>query len=73
MGKFSRAINVRNEDVLHSQKGKSARSPFVTLLSRRAQSGRWSSFGKRVWFNESHILLIISFFTCCFIYSIYCW
>jgi len=48
------------------------RSPFVTLLSRRAQSGRWSSFGKRVWFTESHIVLISSFFTC-FIYSIYCW
>jgi hypothetical protein len=25
----------------------STRSPFVTLLSRHAQSGRWSSFGKR--------------------------
>ena len=39
-----------------------ARSPFVSLLSRRSQSGRWSSFGKRVWFTESHIILIISFF-----------
>jgi len=37
-------------------------SPFVTLLSRRAQSGRWSFFGKRVWFSESHIVLIISFY-----------
>ena len=36
-------------------------SPFVTLLPRRAQSGRWSSFGKLVWFTESHIVLIISF------------
>jgi len=36
-------------------------SPFLTLLSRRAQSGRWSSFGKLVWFTESHIVLIISF------------
>ena len=36
-------------------------SPFVSLLSRRAQYGRWSSFGKRVWFTESHIVLIISF------------
>ena len=35
-----------------------ALSPFVTLLSRRAQSFRWSSFGKRVWFTESHIVLI---------------
>jgi len=38
-----------------------ARSPFVTLLSRRAQYGRWSSFGKRVWFTESHTVLMISF------------
>ena len=49
------------------------RSPFVTLLSRSAQSGRWSSFGKRVWFTESRRILIISFFICCFIYSIYSW
>jgi len=39
----------------------STRSPFVTLLSRRAQFGRWSSFGKRVWFTVSHTVLIISF------------
>ena len=25
-----------------------------------AQSGRWSSFGKRVWFTESHIIYVIS-------------
>ena len=42
--------------------GYSAWSPFVTLLSRRAQFGRWPSFGKRVWFTESHIVLIISFY-----------
>ena len=36
-------------------------SPFVSLLSRCAQYGRWSSFGKRVRFTESHIVLIISF------------
>ena len=53
--------------------GPSTRSPFVTLLSQRAQSGRWSFFGKRVWFTESHIVLIISFFIYCFIYLIYCW
>ena len=35
-------------------------STFVTLLSRCAQSGRWSSFGKRGWFTESHVVLIIS-------------
>jgi len=51
----------------------STRLPFVTLLSRRAQSGRWSSFGKRVWFSDSHKGLIISFSTCCFIYSNYSW
>jgi len=39
----------------------STQPSFVTLLSRRAQSGRLSSFGKRVWFTESHIVLIISF------------
>jgi len=26
------------------------RSPFVTWLSWCTQSGRWSSFGKQVWF-----------------------
>ena len=36
-------------------------SPFVTLLSRRSQFDRWSSFGKRVWFTESQIVLIIYF------------
>jgi len=46
------------------------RSPFVTLLSRRAQSGRWSSFGKRVWFTESHIVLIISFLLVLFTHCI---
>ena len=30
-------------------------------LSQRAQSGRWSSFGKRMWFTEWHIVLVISF------------
>ena len=34
----------------------STRSAFVTSLFRRAQSGRWSSFGKRVWFTESHLV-----------------
>jgi len=40
----------------------STRSPFVTLVSQCAQSGRWSSFGKRVWFTESHIVLLLSFY-----------
>ena len=39
----------------------STRSPVVTFFSRHAQSGRWSSFRKRVWFIESQIILIISF------------
>ena len=39
-----------------------ARSPFVSLLSQCAQSGRWSSFGKRVRFTESHIYIYIYFF-----------
>jgi len=39
----------------------SSLSSFVTLLSRRFQFGRWSSYGKQVWFTESHIDLIISF------------
>ena len=34
----------------------STRSPFVTLLSLRAQSGRRTSFGRRVWFIGSQIL-----------------
>ena len=51
----------------------SARSPFITLLPWCFQFGWWSSFRKWVWFTESHIVLIVSFFTCCFIYSIYCW
>ena len=41
------------------------------FLSRRAQYSRWSSFGKRAWFTESHLPLIISFFTRCFTYSIF--
>jgi len=42
----------------------STRSPsvLVTLLSPRAHSGRWSSSGKRVWFTESNIVLVISFY-----------
>jgi hypothetical protein len=36
------------------------RSPFITWLSRRAQSGRRTSFG-RLWFIESHIVLVIFF------------
>jgi len=47
------------------------RSPFVTWLSRRAQSGRTTSFGKRVWFIESHTDCYL-FFTYCFIYSYIC-
>ena len=39
----------------------STRSSFVILTTRRTQSGRWSTFGKRVWFTESHLVSIISF------------
>ena len=39
----------------------STQSPFVSLLSRHSQYGRWSSFGKWVWFTKSHIDLIIVF------------
>ena len=39
--------------------GRFARSPFVTLLSRSALSGRWSSYGKRVCFTDSHLVLVI--------------
>jgi hypothetical protein len=41
---------------------KSIRSPFVTWMSQCAQSGRWSSFGKRVRFTESNIVFVISFY-----------
>jgi len=33
-------------------------SPYVPCLSRRAQSGRRTSFGRRVWFNKSHIFSV---------------
>jgi len=46
-------------------------SPIVTLLCRRAQSGRWSSFGKRVWFTESHIVLIIVFLLTFYLFILY--
>jgi hypothetical protein len=39
----------------------STRSPFVTYMSRRAQSGRRISFGRRLWFTESLIVLVIFF------------
>jgi len=51
----------------------STRSPFVTLLSRCTPTGRWSSFGKRVWFTEITHIFNYFFFPCCFIYSIYSW
>ena len=39
----------------------STRSPFLSLLPRRAQYGRCFSFGKRAWFIESHIVLFTQF------------
>ena len=38
------------------------RSPLLTWLSRRAQSGRRSSFVKRVRFTESHTVFVIYLF-----------
>jgi len=52
------------EDFIHDR-------PFTTCLSRRAQPGRRTSFGRRVWFTESHIVLANFYFTCWFIYSWY--
>ena len=48
-------------------------SPFVTLLSRRAESGRWSSYREtgvdyRITFSFSDFLFYLRF-----IDSIYCW
>jgi len=65
-------VRSNERDIIKNAYWSSTRSPFVSLLSRRPQSGRWSSSGKRVWFTESHIILIISFYNYCFIYSIYC-
>ena len=48
-------------------------SPYVPCLSQHVQSGKWTSFGKRVWFTKSHIILVIFFFTYWFIYSFYPW
>jgi hypothetical protein len=35
--------------------------PFITWVSRCAQSGRWSSFEKRVWFTESFFFFFFFF------------
>jgi hypothetical protein len=43
-------------------------SSFVPCLSQHAQSGSRTTFGRQVWFTESHIILVI-FFAYCFIYS----
>jgi hypothetical protein len=37
------------------------RSPFLPWLSKRAQSDRKTSFGRRVWFTESNTVLVIFF------------
>ena len=47
------------------------RSPFVTLLSRRAQSGRSSSYGKLVWFTESNIVFVIIFYLLFYLLSLF--
>jgi len=51
----------------------STRSPFVTLLSRSAQSGRWSCYRQtgvvhRITFSFSHFPFYLRF-----IYSVYWW
>jgi len=65
-GRLSQAVlrlyafwQVKFQECIHDSY--SAQSPFVTLLSRCAQSGRLSSFGKQVWFTESHTVLVIFF------------
>ena len=56
-------INLKliNPYPLNSMRSFSTQSPFITLMSWRAQYGRWSSFGRRVWFTESHLVLIVVF------------
>ena len=44
--------------------------PFTTWLYRRARSGRWTSFRRRVWFIKSHIVLLILFLLILFIHFI---
>jgi len=41
---------------------KCTRSPFVPDMPRRAQSGKRTSFGRRVGFIESYTVLAIFFF-----------
>jgi hypothetical protein len=48
-------------------------SPFASLLSRRAQSGRWYSFRETGVVHRITCSFNYFFFTCCFIYSIYSW
>ena len=51
--------STKMEGTFFQKHSHSTRSPFVTLLSRCAQSGRWSPFGKLVRFTELHTVLII--------------
>jgi len=53
-------LQVLTENSVNKQKEVhcSTQSPFLNWLSRHAQSGRWSSFGKWVWFTESNIVLV---------------
>jgi len=50
-------LNFRKVSVVVTSYTRS-RSPFLPCLSRPTHSGRWSSFGKRVWFTESHTVLV---------------
>jgi hypothetical protein len=47
----------------------STRSPLLPCLSQHTQSGMRSSFGKRVWFSESHSLS----YSVLFVYQFYAW
>ena len=49
----------------------STRSPFVTLFSRRAQSGRRTSYGETGAVHRITYSLVVFFFYLCFIYSFY--
>ena len=47
--------------------------PIITLLSRRAQFCRWSSYRQTGVDHRITLVLVILFFYLCFIYSFYSW
>jgi len=46
---------------MHHNRDDSLKSPFITWLSQRAQSGRRISFKRQMGFIESHRVLVIFF------------